>query len=333
MSSDLMRSLSSVSRTSSRRRFLGQLASVSLGGTLTGILPVNHSVAASHPMPDEPERKITTGILTPDLRDRRPEKTLSGHQDVVRSAVFSRDGERILTASMDQTVILWDARTARPIRVFRRESSDPLVEAIFSPDEQRIIAYSMDCTTTVWDLNGGKQREFRGRRGRSGTPRAFNPVNPREVTTLGRNYSVYVVDTADGTYTARCVGHRAPVTTVAFRQDASALLTGSLDQTLIVWDFPSEELRNSQKTTPMVLPRRNTIYTHSPVLSAVFGPDGETVLSGLEDHTVVLWELRYGEKLRTFHVPHQRIHDVAMSADGSILAAAGTIVAIWPDAV
>jgi len=38
-------------------------------------------------------------------------QTLSGHTDVVFSAVFSPDGSSILTASTDNTAKLWDCRT------------------------------------------------------------------------------------------------------------------------------------------------------------------------------------------------------------------------------
>jgi WD40 repeat protein len=40
---------------------------------------------------------------------------LSGHTDVVRSAAFSPDGRRIVTASDDQTARLWDAGTGKEI--------------------------------------------------------------------------------------------------------------------------------------------------------------------------------------------------------------------------
>jgi len=38
-----------------------------------------------------------------------------GHRDQVNCACFSPDGERVLTASVDQSAQLWNARTGQPI--------------------------------------------------------------------------------------------------------------------------------------------------------------------------------------------------------------------------
>jgi WD40 repeat protein len=40
--------------------------------------------------------------------------TLKGHTNVVRSAAFSLDGTRVVTASDDQTAKVWDARPRGP---------------------------------------------------------------------------------------------------------------------------------------------------------------------------------------------------------------------------
>ena len=317
--------------SASRRSFFQQCLSFPLASVLaSSVWAATPPKAAPSVLmaSEEPERKITTGILTADLKDQRPTKIFWGHKDFVRSAIFNRDGTQILTASTDQTAILWDVATCKPIQVFQSSYQEPFVEAIFSRGGRGVVTRTEGHTTTFWDLHGRKRQEFRGNCGRSNFPSAFNPINPQEVTAPARNYGVYIIDTQTGTHAARCVGHRAPITTIAFSRDATRLLTGSLDQTVIVWDYPAKDLRGSQGMA-MVLPRRNTIYAHSPVLAAAFGPDNETVLFGMEDHTIVLRELTYGEKIRTFYLPNQRIQDVAMSDTGSILVAAGTIVALW----
>jgi WD40 repeat protein len=56
-----------------------------------------------------------------------------GHEDAVRSAAFSPDGARIVTASEDRTVRLWDATTGQEI-IALRGHQEWVPSAAFSPD-------------------------------------------------------------------------------------------------------------------------------------------------------------------------------------------------------
>ena len=86
----------------------------------------------------------------------------------MRSAAFSRDGSRIVTASVDQTARIWDAATAKEIAVLRGHTFS-VESAAFSPDGSRIVTASSDNTARIWDAATGEQlailgekREFGG---------------------------------------------------------------------------------------------------------------------------------------------------------------------------
>jgi WD40 repeat protein/DNA-binding SARP family transcriptional activator len=61
------------------------------------------------------------------------ELVLRGHQDEVSSALFSRDGARILSSSQDGTLRLWDARTGAQLAVLR-SNEDELYDVALSAD-------------------------------------------------------------------------------------------------------------------------------------------------------------------------------------------------------
>jgi WD40 repeat protein len=57
----------------------------------------------------------------------------------VSSASFCPDGTRIVTASADKTVRIWNATTMAPIAVLTGHEA-PVASAAYSPDGTRIVA-------------------------------------------------------------------------------------------------------------------------------------------------------------------------------------------------
>jgi WD40 repeat protein len=74
----------------------------------------------------------------------------------VLSAAFSPDGSRIVTASLDKTVRIWDAATGKEIMVLR-DHENSVEAAAFSPDGTRIVTASIDKTVRIWDAATGKE--------------------------------------------------------------------------------------------------------------------------------------------------------------------------------
>ncbi|MBV8106536.1 MAG: TIR domain-containing protein, partial [Hyphomicrobiales bacterium] len=86
------------------------------------------------------------------LRNR--ETALAGHRDEVRSASFSPDGTRVVTASADRTARVWDLRGERPSFVALEGHTGSVASASFSPDGTRVVTASLDKTARVWDWRG-----------------------------------------------------------------------------------------------------------------------------------------------------------------------------------
>jgi flagellar basal body-associated protein FliL len=104
---------------------------------------------------------------------QRERAVLSGHTGPIYSAVFSPDGNRILTASADKTARLWD-RDGKPLATLGGHTGE-LYSAVFSPDGGRILTVSEDRTARLWDRDGKPLATLQGHTGTSGA-RCFLPM-------------------------------------------------------------------------------------------------------------------------------------------------------------
>ena len=79
--------------------------------------------------------------------------TLEGHSDIVNSVAYSSAGDRIVSASRDETIRLWDAQTGAQLHTF--QDNDWVESAAFSPDGRVIISGSNKGVLKLWDARTG----------------------------------------------------------------------------------------------------------------------------------------------------------------------------------
>ena len=69
---------------------------------------------------------------------------------------FSPDGQRLASASADQTVKIWDSATGKELFALKGHAGRSASVA-FSPDGQRLASASSDQTVRIWDSATGKE--------------------------------------------------------------------------------------------------------------------------------------------------------------------------------
>ncbi len=79
-------------------------------------------------------------------------KPLGGHTDDIRSVVYSPNGQRIISASADSSIRIWDAKSGSAIGKTLQGHADRVTSIARSADGRHIVSGSWDTTIHVWDL-------------------------------------------------------------------------------------------------------------------------------------------------------------------------------------
>jgi WD40 repeat protein len=74
-----------------------------------------------------------------------------GNYSQVYGVAVSPDGQRVVSASRDNTLKVWDVETGRELRTLQDHSAWVNGVAV-SPDGRRVVSASSDNTLKVWDL-------------------------------------------------------------------------------------------------------------------------------------------------------------------------------------
>ena len=254
-----------------------------------------------------------------EVRAAEPElAVLSGHSDFVWTARYSPDGSRLVSASKDGTLRIWDAETGILIRVLSVPGTRPRFAA-YSPDGKRIISGLRDNTARIWDALTGAQQLVLTGHGAAVQSAAFSHDGTR-IVTASQDKTARIWDALTGSQLAVLAGHADVVQFAEFSPDDTHVVTTSFDSTARLWDA-----RNGGP--PVVLTGHGGI-----VYSGAYSPDGDQIVTASQDKTARVWDATTGaEKLVLSRDGTDELYCAAFSSDGTriVTASADKTARIW----
>jgi cytochrome c len=229
---------------------------------------------------------------------------LRGHGGPVRALAISPDGTQAVSGSFDTSAIRWSLPKNAAEQVLRFH--DGAVNAAVFLRDGRIATSGEDARIAIWT---------------PGEPQPSMVLEGHEapVVTLAISPDGATLASASWDHTARLwplgggaprviEGHAQNVNGVAFTPNGDALVTVGYDATLRI-----SPLVGSGASVATTLP--------TPLNTVAIAPDGELVTAGADGKVYVL--SRAGELVGEIEAAQAPIIAVALSRDGSLIAAAG----------
>ena len=241
-------------------------------------------------------------IILWDVATGQQLSQIAGHTGGITGLVFSADGKQLASSSLDGTARLWDISTSlnagasSGAELERPEYGDATLEftkvlgVAFRRGGRtlRLIGCARQAGTSgecnrlyvwQWDIVTGQRTGGLLYTGEILPGLIFRADEKMVAFTIARR--IILANVAVGTLgqtEPALLGHAGEITSVAFSLDGQLLVSGSLDNTVRLWDVN----RRIEIGLPLV--------GHAgAVRSVAFSPDGKTFVSGGDDNAVILW--------------------------------------------
>jgi WD40 repeat protein len=234
---------------------------------------------------------------------------------------FSPDRKHMAADTAGNTVSVWETDTGKLVVVLKAHVAEVFEE--FDPSGQRIITSSNDRAVRVWDtLSGEPSLVLTGHEGAVNSAR-FSPDGRIIMTVTEKMVRLWRADTG------KLISTFSNQRFARFSPDGASIATASDNGTVRLWDA---------KTGKLVRVLMDSSGKPSDTASAgttatlEFSPNGQHILSGLNDNAVRVWDFNTGEVVATLN--DQQLAE--FSPDGQSIATASgskfstdTNVRIW----
>ncbi|TID28535.1 hypothetical protein CANINC_002408 [Pichia inconspicua] len=210
-----------------------------------------------------------------------------GHFDSMNALTYSPDGSRIVTASDDGKIKIWDIVSGFCLATFDQHQSS-VTGVAFAKKGHVMFSSSLDGTVRAWDLI--RFRNFRTFTSTNRLQFSSVAVDPSgEIVVAGSldNFNIQVWSVQTSQLLDELSGHEGPISSLSFGQETNAkLASASWDKTVRIWDI----FGRTQTSEPFDLT--------SECLALSMRPDSKEFSVSTMDGKIACFDIEEGKMIR-----------------------------------
>lgn len=239
-----------------------------------------------------------------DFATGRIYKTLRGHDNMVLSLAFSKDGKYLATGGVDGKAIVWEVESGEKVREISFPDKREAIYSVDISDDNTLLATaSWGGYVMIWDIATGERITAVSPHERTAVYKVkFMPGAVYFISAgLDKNLKLIEIDT--GEEIRSFTGHTELINSISLNSTGDKFVTSGWDGTIRVWDFLSglQLLR---------------IRAHEGgVYSASFDKSGKYLVSGGDDFAVKYWDSSTGKLLTQFTGHQGGVGDAGITSD------------------
>jgi WD40 repeat protein len=261
------------------------------------------------------------GILKVWQRSQRLLRRIYAHSDVVWGLAtnHSVDKQLIASISLDNTLKLWNDQGILLTKIIPEQSGFRAVK--FMPNQPIMVTGSNNRLVQLWDISQASQSKIKLLKnlvGHQASVHALAVSPDGKMIASGGDDQTIKIWNQQGEILRNIPAHKERIWELAFSPDSQLLASASEDGTVKIWNIAGQLI--------------HTLPHNIAVWGIVFHPHKPLLISSAKNNTLNFWQLD-GTLIQSIHGKSDALNEMAISADGKIIAVAGVdnTVKLWDE--